>query len=155
MGASMKLPIILAAALVAAPAGAQQATPIAEAGAPAPVDPARLALARTTVDHFWPIGTYERMMNGTIDQMMDQMFQAITDMKAADMAGPYATAVADHPKTAQMTFRELMATADPHFEERFSIMNRVMTSSMVPMMNRIEPDVREGMARAYARKFTA
>src|SRR5688572_6983620 len=48
-----------------------------------------------------------------------------------------------------------MAKTDPHFQERFSIMNRVTMSSLIPIMNRLEPDIRDGMARVYARKFSA
>ena len=151
----MKYPIILAAALMAAPAGAQPAAPATEATAPAALDPARLILARTTVDHFWPIGTYERMMNGSMEQVMDQMFASMADMTMGDMTAPYGGSEAIGKEMAGKTFREVMAKADPHFQERFSIMNRVMMSSMIPMMNRLEPDIREGMARVYARKFTA
>lgn len=144
-----------AAALVAAPAVAQQAAPVAEAAAPAAVDPARLALARTTVDHFWPLGTYERMMNGSMEQMMDQMVASMFDMKVGDMAAPYGASDAIGRDMAGKTIREVMAKVDPHFQERLSIINRVTMSSLIPIMNRLEPDIRDGMARVYARKFTA
>jgi hypothetical protein len=149
----MKYRIIVAAALLASPAAAQQSAPAAETAAPAAIDPARLALARTTVDYFWPIGTYERMMNGTMDQMMDNMVESMSDMKMGDMTAPYGSDAMDS-ETAGKTVREVMAKLDPHFKERLSIMHRVMISSMIPMMNRLEPDIREGMARVYARRFS-
>jgi hypothetical protein len=151
----MKHLIILAAILLAAPAVAEPGAPSAEAAATAPVDPARLALARTTVDHFWPLGTYERMMNGSMEQMMDQMVASMSDMTMGDMTAPYGGSEAIGTEMAGKTLREVMAKADPHFQERFSIMNRVVMSSMIPIMNRLEPGIREGMARVYARKFTA
>jgi hypothetical protein len=151
----MKYPIILAAAFLAAPAAAQQSAQPCEPAAMAAIDPARLALARTSVDHFWPLGTYERMLSGTMNQMMDQMMESMVDMKVSDMADMYGRSERIDPKMAHATIRELMAKEDPHFQERFTIMNRVMMSSMIPLMNRLEPEIREGMARAYARKFSA
>jgi hypothetical protein len=138
----------------AAPAVAQEAAPAtAPAARPDAIDPARLALARTAVDGVWPVGTYERMMRGTMGEMMDGMMAAMFDMKLGDMV-PADVATKD-PGLARQTMREAMAKEDPHFLERMRIMNRVMFEEMIPMMNRIEPGVREGLSRAYARKFTS
>jgi hypothetical protein len=153
----MKHIIALVAAAAAVPAFAQPvAAPASAAPLGAPVDPARLALARTTIDAVWPLGTYARMMNGTMDAMMDNIMQSMFDMKLRDMV-PTAAAGAKplDPKLADATFRQTMAKADPNFQERMRIMNHVMMSEIVPLMSRHEPEIREGMAHAYARKFTA
>ncbi|MEA3001784.1 MAG: hypothetical protein QOH81_572 [Sphingomonadales bacterium] len=153
----MKHLIALAAAAFAAPALAQPpAQAPSETPAPAAIDPERLGLARTTIDSVWPLGTYQRMMTGTMDRMMDSVMQSMADMKLGDMipAGPAGGKPID-PKIANATFRETMARADPHFQERMRITNHVMMSEMVPIMSKFEPELREGLARAYARKFTA
>jgi hypothetical protein len=155
----MKHWLMAAAALAAAPAFAQVSppplAPAAALAAAEPVDPARLAAARTTVDHIWPIGTYERMMKGSMDKIMDNVMASMFDMRVGDLdAGRAPDGKKLKPAEANMTLREAMAKADPHFQERMRISNRVMMAEMLPVMNRLEPDIRAGLARAYARKFS-
>jgi hypothetical protein len=154
----MKASWVLGTLLLATPVMAQQAEGVPAApAAPAEIDPARLVLARTTIDSVWPLGTYARMMDGTMQQMMDTMMESMFDMKVGDMvhSAPGSAAERMDPKLAAATLRQVAEKRDPHFQERFRIMNRVMTEQMVPVMTRFEPDIREGMARAYARKFSA
>ena len=153
--------LVAAAALAAAPAIAQQtpaaATQPPAAAAPiAEVDPERLALARVTAAHIFPDGTYQRVMGGSMDAMMNAMVGSFMDMEVGDMlpAGTEAEQAAER-EIAHKTLRELAAAEDPHFEERMRITNKVMMSEMVPVLTRLEPALREGLARAYARKFTA
>lgn len=154
----MKSHLFLAAALLAAaPATAQEAPSAPPAAAAAPVteiDPARLALARTAVEHIFPAGTYERMMKSNMDSMMGSMMDSMFDMPMGDLL-PEGGKADGKTEAGGKTMRELMAAEDPHFEERLTITNRVMMAEMVPIMNRLEPDVREGLARAYARRFDA
>lgn len=144
--------LLVCAALAAAapPAFAQQnAAPVAAEAS----DPARLALARIAVDAVWPVGTYERMMRGSMVTMIDNMTDSMFDMKIGDVAGPMPSN--RDPELARRTMREVMAKEDPHFLERMRIMNRVMFEEMIPIASRMEPAVRDGLARLYARKFTA
>jgi len=150
----MKRLLFCAALCAAAPALAQPAAPAAEAApqSAAASDPARLALARTTIDSVWPTGTYEKMMRGAMSSVIDHMMDSMFDMKIGDMVPGHAP---DDPKLARQTLREAMAKEDPHFMERMQITNRVMFEEMIPLLNRIEPGIREGLAQVYARKFTA
>ena len=153
----MRIFILLSAALLAAPALAQQSTPSpAEPEAAAPIEPARLALATRVVDRLWPLGTYERIMKSSIDEMTIAMVDSMFDMTMSDLTASYGSPIdqAD-PKLARTTMRELIAKHDPHFQERMRISNKVMMTAMIPMMNRLEPDIRAALARAHARKFSA
>jgi hypothetical protein len=134
-----------------AEAVAQAPTPAAE---PA-VDAARLALAGTTVEHLWPLGTYARMMGSSMDRMMDSMMASMFDLKMGDVGAAAGASDKKDPGLRNMTMREAMAKADPHFQERMKITNRVMMNEMIPVMSRIEPDLRSALARVYARKFTS
>ena len=145
--------MILAAALAATPVIAQTNPPPASEAAE-PIDAQRLAAARTTVDQVWPIGTYERMMRGAMDQQTEQMTDAMFDMRLGDVVPEGADGKPLKIGEANRTMRETMAEADPHFEERMKITNRLIMNEMIPLMNRLEPGIREGLARAYARKFT-
>lgn len=153
----MRLFILLGAALLGAPAFAQQ-TPVtaAEAESPAPIDPARLALATRVVERMWPLGTYERMMKGSMEDMAKAMVDSVFDMSMSDLTAPYGSSIEQtDPKLAKTTMRELITRNDPHFDERMRISNKVMMTAMIPMMNRLEPDIRAALARAHARKFSA
>ncbi len=154
----MKYLIALAVASTAAPVLAQTPVPSpAPAVSPAPaalapIDPARLAAARQTIDYAWPLGTYHRLMSST---MFDSFADTFLDMKLADlmppgMAGPKGA----NPQEANATFRDMVAKGDPYFEERIHTVTRVLTTEMAPVFAQVEPDLRDGLARAFARRFT-
>ena len=148
----MKLFVLIAGA-AATPALAQPPAAAAPAAAPAP-DAERIALARVTANALWPQGTYARMLNGSIDQMIDSMWASMMDVKMGDLLPPGTIPPKDAAE-AKLSIREMMAKSDPHFQERMRITNHVMMEEMAPIMTRIEPDLREGLAQAYASKFSA
>jgi len=123
--------LFLAAALLGATPALAQA-PVAPAAAQ-PVDPVRLALAEKTVVVLVPEGVYLRLMQKQFPVMMDAM---LANMDVAMPGG-----------------REKARSADPAFDERLRIMTRVMGEEMGPLMARMEPSLRIGMARALARRF--
>ena len=153
----MRFFILIGAALLGTPALAQQsAPPAAEPEAAASIDPARFALAIKVVDRLWPLGTYERMMKSSMEEMTATIVDSMFDMPLSDMTTSYGSAVEQaDPKLARTTMRELISKNDPHFQERMRISNKVMMIAMIPLMNRLEPEVRDALARAHARKFSA
>ena len=154
--------LIVAAALLSVPALAQgqppvpaPAAPPATQAAPAEIDPQRLALARITAAAMFPDGSYERMMSGSMDSLMDGMMGTVMDMELGDMLPKSSGADREMQEEIEgKTLRELAAQEDPHFEERMRITNRVLMTEMIPIMTRLEPAMREGLARSYARKFS-
>lgn len=136
--------VLTAAALAfAAPAIAQTAPATAAAA-----DPARLAAAEKAVASLVPEGIYMKMMRNQFPRMMDAMMAQMMGQTPNEMGMPEAGADGDKP------MRETAAKADPHFEERMRIMTRVMGEEMGTVFEKIEPRVRTGLARAFARKFT-
>jgi hypothetical protein len=125
---------------VATPAFAQDALP----------DPVRLSAAKPVVDKLWPLGTYRRMMDGTMSKMMDGMIAQMFDMRASDMAAVDGKAAASGDKTLGQVATE----RDPHFRERMSITMKTMMDEMLPLMEKMEPKVREGLTNVYARRYT-
>lgn len=146
--------LILAAALVAAPAAAQQHAAADAAAAATKIDPERLALATVTAAYLLPEGSYARMMDSSMSDWMDQMYQSMFNLNTGDFFQGFANREVP-PALAQLSFRELMELCDPHFTERFEIANRVVWDATKPIMVGIEPDVRAALARAYAAKMTA
>lgn len=114
---------------------------------PAP-DPARLVLARTTVETLWPNGTYGRMT----DQLMGGIYDRIMAMKLSDFDKGAAKAGKPGP---DLTLHQSMLKDDPYFDQRVAIIRRVMTEEMKALSAIVEPRLRDGLARAAARRFDA
>lgn len=141
--------------LAQTPAAPALATP-APAPSTAPLDPARLAAARPVIDRVWPLRTYERLMRGAMDQVAGNMMSGMYGMKMDDIAAtmPDGDKKKDAVTHKGETLGEAMAAGDPHFEERMQITMRVMMSEMSRIMTEVEPEVRDALAKSYARRFT-
>ena len=141
--------LVLAAVTVSgtAPSLAQSAPQSAPAAPTAPAaDPVRQAAADRAVAALVPKGIYKRMMRDQFPKMMDAMTAQMMGMSPAELGLP-----------AQGDGKTLMQAAnekDPHFRERLDIMTKVMSEEMGEVFDRIEPQVRAGLGRAFARKFT-
>jgi hypothetical protein len=145
--------LALAAALAIAPLPAFAQTVTAEARAA--IDPARLEIARQVVARVFPVGTYRKMMGASMDKLMGSIMDGTMSMpigQIAAMGGLETDAVA---KLDQISIGEIMAVFDPHYRERTELGMRAMMASMGGLMESFEPRVQVGMARAYARKFSA
>jgi hypothetical protein len=119
--------------------------PVTETTAATSVDAEKMALAHEVVLAFVPPGSVQKMMSGLAQVrsgMMSQMFRVT----------PKDVGVKD-AKDGQ-TLGEAVRERDPHFEERMEITNRVMMEEMGKVMAGFEPELRETMARMYARRFT-
>lgn len=145
--AALSGPVLLLAASSAPVLAA--ATP-ATVPADTPVDPARLAAARQTVDYVFPAGTYARIMNGTMDKMMDSMMDSMTRMPLRDLAGLSGV---DTSKLSSASLAEIMEIYDPAYKQRLKITTHTMMTEMAGIMTEFEPEIREGLAQAYAEKF--
>ncbi len=139
------------------PAAAQDtdATTAAAETEAAPIDPVRLEAAKKTVDYLFPLGTYERMMKGTMDQMMSQMMMSMGNMRMGDLAGAGGVAKGDMPEgMGDKTLAEMATEMDPHYQERTQISTKVIMDEMVDLMIGMEPAVRGALTNIYARKFS-
>lgn len=140
-------PTIAAIAFTLAGPVLAQTTPAPAPPATAP-DPARLAAAEKVVAALVPKGVYARMMREQYPQMMDAMMAQMMGKTADELGVPVEKG--DGGKT----FGETAASADPHFQERMRIMSRVFGEEMGAIFDKLEPRVRAGLGRAFARKFT-
>lgn len=155
----MRSIIIASLALgVATPSVAQTAVApkVGEAtAATAPVDAARLAAAKIVIDKLWPVGTYRRMMDGTMGQLMDSMMESMMGMKASDLAGAVDKSGKAAEAVGDKSIGEIAGAADPYFRERIKLTMDAMMNGMIPIMESIEPQMRENLSKIYARRFSA
>ena len=150
--------ILIAAAALAglsSTATAQQPTAVVSPNE-AEIDPSQLELARKTAAALLPPGSYEKMMRSSMEQMVGTITSQMYNSRMADIL-PEGSApdLEIEREIGDKTIKEVLGAGDPHFEERMRITNRILFQEVAPIMGRIEPDVREGLARAYARKFSA
>jgi Uncharacterized protein conserved in bacteria (DUF2059) len=137
---------------IATPALAQQSPSTVVENA---ADPARIAAAKPVIDKLWPIGTYRRMMDGSMSKIMDSMMESMMGMKASDIIGPMDKSGKASEDAGTKSMGELAMKADPNFRERTRLMMDAMMSGMIPIMEKIEPQVRENLTKIYARRFSA
>ena len=140
-------------AVIATPASHAQTVPVPPPAAAAPlppIDPTRLAAATPVIDQIWPLGTYGRMMRGVMDQVVQGTMANMYRMKPSDFL-PDKSA---KPDAAEKTMGETMRAEDPYFQQRMDRSMKVMGEEMAKLMTEVEPEVRVGLAKAYARRFT-
>ena len=116
-------------------------------------DPARLALARTAVQPMWPDGAYARMMSG----FMNNIVNGVMQMKKSDLA-PIASKggkAGASPAADNETIHDKAAAKDPYFDQRMAAIRGVIDEEIGKMSTVIDPRMREGLARAMARRFDA
>jgi hypothetical protein len=145
-----RLRIAAAACALLAPAAA-----VAETAPVAAIDPARLAAARVTVDYVFPTGTYARLMNQTMNGVMKQLMDSMGSMPLRDLAGAKGISEDKLSQLGDGTLKEIMTIYDPHYEQRMQLTTEAMFAEMSQLMTQLEPAMRDGLTRAYAKRFTA
>ena len=117
-------------------------------------EPARLALARTTMDSFMPAGSYGRMMNVLTDNVMNDVYGKLMGMTGTELSNAVGMPIASGPD-AGLTLRQQASKGDPMFDARIKAYAAAFKDEMKQTMSLMEPKMREGMARAMARRFDA
>lgn len=114
-------------------------------------DPARLALARTSVQAMWPDGAYGKLMTGFMGGMFDRVMQMKqSDFAALDTRKPKNDAVATK---ANLSLHDQAAAKDPYFDQRAAAIRAAVTEEFGKISVIVDPKMREGLARAMARQF--
>lgn len=118
------------------------------------IDPERLTLGTTITAKLFPDGLYRKIMDGTLDQLMRSMTDQVGMLPIKETLAA-AGLPADHlAKMEPATLDEITAIIDPHFKERLSLLLEVVMPELIDFMTTKEPLIREGMAEAYAKRFT-
>ena len=117
-------------------------------------DPARLALARTTMDGFMPAGSYGRMFDILTDNMMRDVYGRLMGMTGTELSSAVGLPLSSGPD-AGMTILQKASKGDPMFDARVKAYVAAFKVEMGSSMGIIEPKLRDGMARALARRFDA
>ena len=117
-------------------------------------EPARLALARTTMDGFMPAGSYGRMFDMLTDNMMNDVYGRLMGMTGTELSNAVGLPVASG-KDSGLTLLQQASKGDPMFDARMKAYVAGFKVEIRQSMGIMEPKLREGMARAMARRYKA
>ena len=117
-------------------------------------EPARLALARTTMNGFMPAGSFYRMGNVMTDNLMNGVYDRLMRMTGTELSNAVGLPIASGDD-AGLTLRQKASKGDPLFDARIKAYAAAFKDEMRLTMGIMEPRMREGMARAMARRFDA
>ncbi|MBO9698191.1 MAG: DUF2059 domain-containing protein [Sphingopyxis sp.] len=120
-----------------------------------PIEPARLALAQKTMSALIPGGSLERMMDNLYGKMFKTLmgeFGGESDLMLSIKTGVDSEQIA---KLDEPTRTKIADMFDPHRKEREDQITKVVKPLISEVLGDLEPPMREGMSKAYARKFTA
>jgi Uncharacterized protein conserved in bacteria (DUF2059) len=117
-------------------------------------EPARLELAKITASKLLPDGAYAKIMDDMMGTMLTPLFDMMPGLTDAQIA---TTTGASEETVAALTEEKKAAVAqiiDPNHKERGKQFMDVFKPMISEAMAVIEPAMRTGLTRAYARKFT-
>lgn len=119
-----------------------------------PVDPARLALAQKTTAALVPAGGLEKMLDNVYGKMFNTFLEEMGG--TSDLSLSIKTGV-DSETIAALdadTKKAVAAVFDPNSKQRNDQMIKVIRPLISEFLADLEPPMRDGLAHAYARKFT-
>lgn len=120
-----------------------------------PIAPEQLALGEQVATAMFPQGSYRRVMNETFRDLLQPMLESINFL---DNSRIISFAGVDLQLIEELdieTKRQISAIADPNIKERNAASVGAITQLMASVAEEIEPDIRKGLSRAYAKRFEA
>ncbi|MEE9433273.1 MAG: hypothetical protein V3V15_03435 [Sphingorhabdus sp.] len=119
-----------------------------------PIDPERLALAQKISAKLTPDGGYANSMANMFDEIIRPMSEAFLGMKTDAMSALTGIDKKEIGKLSEEKQKAIAAILDPIGKDRAKLAFDHMTPFISEAMAAMEPAIREGTARAYARKFS-
>jgi hypothetical protein len=131
------------------------ASPVWSQTPPAPSTEVQASTVATEVaTKLFPDGTYRKLLGPTFTQMVSGMVDNMTSIPL----GGFLRAVGLDEQTAteldKVKTEEIMAILDPAYKQRLKNMTTGMFSAMIPLFEKIEPDLRDGLALSLQSKFS-
>ena len=147
----MKNMIVLAALIFTTPLAAQTVVTSNNTPAVAAVPPfAAIHIAAK----LFPDGTYRTMLGDGFTKMMSGMIDQMGNVPLGDLMKSYGLEADAAAKLDRATLNKIMAILDPAFKERIRLVMDGMFKSMIPLFEKMEPDLRAGLAESLAHRFT-
>ncbi len=120
-----------------------------------PIDPVQLKLAETTADKLLPKGSLKNMMSRMFDTIMTPIMNIIPEMSSTEIMLKTGIYEGEIENLNEEKRKQITALLDPTRKERGKQTIEAITPMLNETMDLIEPPMRTGISRAYARKFSA
>lgn len=120
-----------------------------------PIEPARLTLAERTTAALIPDGSLEKMMDNLYGKMLRTILEETggnSDLSLSIKTGVESDRIAALDADTKNAVADLF---DPHRKEREDQVMKVIRPLISEALADLEPPMRAGLAKAYARKFSA
>ncbi len=156
----MKHFLLLAAAAVSTPAFAQtepapQTEPALQTVEAAPeFDPQHLVAANAVAEKLFPAGTYARTMNDTVERVIRASVSSTRDSQLSELAVMGWLTNEQFSQLSAEAIKEMIGIIDPVSDKRMAMIRQAMSDELTKAMIEAEPEIREGIALSYARRFT-
>ena len=126
-----------------------------DTGSLPPIEPARLTLAQQSMGALIPAGSLERMMDNLYGKMFKTImaeFSGQSDLMLSIKTGVESDKIATLDEATKTKIADIF---DPHRKEREDQITKVLKPLISEALTDLERPMRDGMAKAYARKFSA
>lgn len=118
-----------------------------------PEQEALLPLATRMAAHVMPDGSFRTAMDGVTEPMMEMMLGDPENSPRVRLAEISGVAAEELERLSDEDAQEALDIFDPQFAARTQATSEAFTGLMGKLMVAIEPAYREGLARAFARRF--
>lgn len=126
-----------------------------DTGDKSPIDPAQLELGKASAAKLLPEGVYGQIMDQMLGTFLRPILALDTGMSGSEIASKTGI---DYDAAEALTEEQrnaVTALLDPDRQARNEGALGVLKPMMTELGQALEPPMREGLARAYARKFSA
>lgn len=120
-----------------------------------PINPAQLKLAETTADKLLPKGSLKSMMSRMFENIMTPIMNALPEMSSTEIILKTGIYEGEIENLDEAKRKKITALLDPARKDRGKQTIDAITPILNETMDLIEPPMRTGISRAYARKFSA
>lgn len=120
-----------------------------------PIEPARLTLAEQTTSALVPSGSLERMIDNLYGKMFSRFmkeFDGTSDLMISIKTGVESDEIAKLDEKSKAAIADMF---DPHRKDREDQITRIIKPLISEVLADVERPMQGGLAKAYARKFSA
>jgi hypothetical protein len=140
---------------LAAPMAVQAQDAVPSPTATAATEARASPLAAEIAGKLFPDGTYRRMLGPSFTNMMTGMVDGAANMPMGPILKAAGLDESAAAKLDKATIGEIMAIMDPAYKERMRRTMNGMFAAMIPLFEKMEPDLRDGLALSLQSRFSA
>lgn len=120
-----------------------------------PIEPAQLAKGERIAKAVVPKGSYRKIIAETFKKVVEPMMEGVDQIPLSVIANFAGVSEDDIKLKDGAKLSDLMAIIDPYYKQRNRTILTKLSDIMIDLSDDIEPSIRGGLAKAYARRFSA